>query len=194
MPTFVAGVIYAIGILTILIHVAIIFFIIATLQSATLREWLHERVGRHGVLVALSLIASAIIGSLFFSNIAGFLACFLCWVQRALLYPQIIFYGWYLYKPKKLYLYICLAMTIAGIIVSGYQVALENGLAGELVPCQAILSLTASCATKYINLFGYVTIPVMSLSAFVALLEILWVVLHRKHWLPAKAAKMAKLP
>lgn len=192
MSPFVSFIIYAIGAFTAVAQVAIMLFIVATLFNPTLKEWLHERLGRHGVLVALTLIGGSIVGSLFLSDIAGFAACFLCWVQRVLMYPQIILFGWYLYKPKRLLLDIALWMTGLGILVAGYQILLENGLAGELVPCEAVLSLTASCATKYINLFGYLTIPVMSFTVFVALLSILIVVLRRKHWLPRRAKELGQ--
>jgi len=170
------------------VHLALVFFVIATIQSATLREWLHERVGRHGVLAALTLIGGAIVGSLFFSNVAGFAACILCWIQRGLMYPQIILFGWYLYKPKRGLLDTALVMTILGLFVSGYHIALENG-ASEFIPCTAALDV--SCTVKYVNIFGFITIPVMSFTVFAALLAILIVVLHRKHWLSRRAKELS---
>ena len=180
MSTFNIFIINALGYLTMLIQIALVLFIIATIASKQLKEWLHERLGRHGVLVMLTLVGGSIIGSLFFSQVANFPPCFLCWVERGLMYPQILLFGWYLYKPYKPLLDVALGMTIVGLLVSGYHVLLENGAAAK-IPCQAIVSI-ASCETKYINLFGYLTIPVMSLTVFATLLVTLIVVLHRKHW------------
>lgn len=193
MSSFLIGVTYLIGGLTIMAQIGLVFFIVATIQSKQLREWLHERVGKHGVLLMLTLVGGSIVGSLFFSNVAGFSACFLCWIQRALMYPQIMLFGWYLYKPRRSLLDVALVMTILGLIVSGYHIILENGGA-ELIPCTAVLSLTASCTTKYVNIFGYVTIPVMSFTVFAALLSTLIVVLHRKHWLPSRQVKALQQP
>ncbi len=192
MSSFVIGVIYFVGAMTALMQLLLVFFIIATISSADLREWLHERLGRHGVLVALTIVGGSIVGSLFFSEVAQFPACFLCWIERALMYPEIILFGWYLYKPHKSLLYTALAMSVAGFLVSGYQILLENGSAPDLIPCTTLISLV-SCATKYINLFGFLTIPVMAITVFAALIAVLIVVLHRKHWLPRKAAKYAHL-
>lgn len=187
MTSFDAAVTYGVSGATIIGHLVLIFFVLCTLLSAHLREWLHQRVGKHGVVIGLSIVGFSILGSLFFSDIAGLAPCFLCWVGRALLYPQILLFGWYLYKARRWMLDVALWMTIAGIIVTTYHVFLENG-ATALVPCPTGFSM-ASCNTKYFEIFGYVTIPVMSLTAFVALLAILIVVLHRKHWLPARESR-----
>ncbi len=191
MPSFVVLVSYLIGGLTILAQIGLVLFIIATLNSAKLREWLHERVGKHGVLFMLTIVGASIVGSLFYSNVAGFAACLLCWIQRGLMYPQIILFGWYLYRPRRGLLDVALVMTILGLIVSGYHIILENGGA-ELVPCTATLAV--SCTTKYVNIFGYVTIPTMSFTVFAALLTTLIIVLHRKHWLPARQVKALQNP
>lgn len=187
MTSLQTSVTYLVSGATVFAHLALILFVLATLLSAHLREWLHERVGKHGIVLGLSIVGFSILGSLFFSDIAGLAPCFLCWVERALLYPQILLFGWYLYKARRWMLDVALWMTIAGTIVTTYHVFLENG-AAALIPCPTGFS-TASCSTKYFEVFGYVTIPVMSLTAFVAILAILIVVLHRKHWLPARALR-----
>lgn len=193
MTPFVQFSIYTVGALTALMQVALVAFVIATFASARLREWLHERLGRHGVLVGLTLVGASILGSLFFSEVANLPACFLCLVERALMYPQIVLFGWYLYKPHRGILFGALALSVAGFLVSLYQVALENKIVADVVSCETLGS-GVSCGFKYFELFGYLTIPVMSLSVFAALLTILVVVLHRKHWLPAKAKKYAQMP
>jgi disulfide bond formation protein DsbB len=187
MTSLNVSVTYAIAGATIVAHIGLVVFILATLVSAHLKEWLHQRVGKHGVLLGLTLIGFSIIGSLFFSDVAGLAPCFLCWIERALLYPQIILFGWYIYKARRWMLDVALWMTIAGFIITAYHVFLENG-APALIPCPTGFSI-ASCSTKYFEVFGYVTIPVMSLTAFATLLIVLIVVLHRKHWLPAKALR-----
>ena len=85
-------------------------------------------------------------------------------------------------------LYKALGLTIAGLLVSGYHIILENGGA-ELIPCSTALKV--SCTVKYVNIFNYITIPVMSFTICAALLAILIVVLRRKHWLPKKAKELS---
>ena len=185
--------IYVVGVFTALIQALLVFFVIATIANANLREWLHERLGRHGALIGLSLVGASVLGSLFFSEVARLPACFLCLVERALMYPQMILFGWYLYKPQRVLLYGALGFSISGLLVSAYQVALANGAVRDILSCETLGSIV-SCSFKYFELFGYLTIPVMSLSVFAALLTILIVVLHRKHWLPRKAREYAQLP
>jgi disulfide bond formation protein DsbB len=81
---------YIMAVGTIALHVALVIFILVTLLSARWREWLHERVGRHGVLVSLIIVAASLVGSLFYSEVAGFAACIICWLIRVLVYPQLI--------------------------------------------------------------------------------------------------------
>lgn len=196
MDSFVAASIYIIGALTAITQLLLIIFILCTLLSASWREWLHERLGTHGALLGLTFVGASILGSLFFSEVAGLPACFLCIIERFLMYPQILLFGWYLYgrgagRTHRGFLYAALALSIVGVIVSGYHVLLENGFAREIVDCQ-VLGSGISCTIKYLELFGYLTIPIMSLTVFSALLLMSIVVLHRKHWLPQKAALYSK--
>lgn len=66
-------------------------------------------------------------------------------------------------KDKNLPLYV-LPLSIFGMIVAFYQNLLNWGIVPEKIgPCQ----IGVSCTTKYINLFGFVTIPLLSLTAFI---------------------------
>lgn len=54
-------------------------------------------------------------------------------------------------------------MSIFGLLIAAYHVLLQNGVLPEAVaPCV----LGASCKAKYTGYFGFITIPVMSLTAF----------------------------
>ena len=169
------------GVGTILINLALVVFIIATLYSARWREWLHERVGSHGVTVALSIVAASIVGSLFYSEVAGFGACFLCWIIRILIYPQAILLGIYLYKPRHWLLTTSFVMSVLAAVVSAYQVSLQSGGAA-LINCGLIEAL-GNCETEYFRIFGYITIASMSILSTTALAICEGVALHRKHWM-----------
>lgn len=186
MTPLVATVTYAMGVGTILINVLLIVFIIVTLFNLRWREWLHERVGTHGTLVSLGIITASIIGSLFYSNIAGFSACLICWLVRAFVYPQLILLGWYLYGPKnhRWLMTTSLIMSSVATLLSMYLILLQIGFAPD-VGCSLTPSL-GSCETEYFRIFGYINIASMSLISSLALVVCQAVTLHRKHWLPAK--------
>ena len=69
-----------------------------------------------------------------------------------------------LLKDKKIYYYV-LPLSILGMVVAVYQYLLQLGIIPQgLLPC----SLGVSCASP-INWFGFVTIPLLSLLAFLGI-------------------------
>lgn len=194
MTPLVANVTYLIGAGTILLNVLLVVFIVVTLFDLRLREWLHERVGTHGTLVALGIVSASLVGSLFYSQVAGFSACLICWLIRAMLYPQIVLLAWYLYGPKnhRWLMTVSLIMSIFATALSLYQILLQVGAAPD-IGCSLVPSL-GSCETEYFRIFGYINIASMSLISSLALVVCQAVTLHRKHWLPAKAKKFAQIP
>jgi disulfide bond formation protein DsbB len=172
---------YIMAVGTIALHVALVIFILVTLLSARWREWLHERVGRHGVLVSLIIVAASLVGSLFYSEVAGFAACIICWLIRVLVYPQLILLGVYYYKPRRWLLIVALVMSVTATLAGAYQIALQSGGAAY-INCGIVESL-GSCETEYFKIFGYVTIAVMSMLSTAALSVCQAVSLHRKHFI-----------
>ena len=65
-------------------------------------------------------------------------------------------------NDKKLYHYV-LPLGIIGWLIAFYHVLLQNGIVSETsITCD----ITASCGSKYVNYFGFMSIPVMALIAF----------------------------
>lgn len=177
---------YAMSIGTVVLHLALLVFIVGTFISPVWREWLHERVGRHGALVALGIVAMSLVGSLFYSMVAGFSACIVCWIVRAFMYPQIIALAAYYHKPHRWMLITSLVMSIGATLASVYQVLLLSG--GTIATiCGAIPGL-GDCTVEYFRIFGYINIATMSLTAAVALVVCQAVALHRKHWMVKEVA------
>lgn len=105
----------------------------------------------------------AMAGSLFFSEIQHFPPCVLCWYQRIFMYPLVLLIGvGLLRKDANLPAYI-LPLSLAGMVVAFGHVLLYYGVIPEAaVPCAA----GVSCTTKFIEWFGFITIPLLSLTAF----------------------------
>ena len=103
-------------------------------------------------------------GSLFFSEIAGFVPCELCWFQRICMYPlSIVSLLGALANDPRVARYL-LPLPLVGAGVSVYHVLVENGVVEQAKAC--VLSAPGGCATKWIEEFGYVTIPVLALTGF----------------------------
>ena len=109
-------------------------------------------------------------GSLFLSQTAGFVPCELCWFQRICMYPlsitTLLAAIWGDYKMAR-YL---LPLPIVGACVSVYHILIENQVIAEPSACRIG---GAGCAVKWINYFGYMTIPTLALTAFVLLIGFL---------------------
>jgi disulfide bond formation protein DsbB len=103
-------------------------------------------------------------GSLFFSEIAGFIPCELCWFQRICMYPlSIVALLAALANERRVARYL-LPLPLVGAGVSVYHLLVENGVVEQARAC--LISAPGGCATKWIEEFGYVTIPVLALTGF----------------------------
>lgn len=113
--------------------------------------------------IAFAQASLATLGSLYFSELAGFPPCILCWYQRICMYPIVaILTVGILRKDKKVGLYV-LPFSVIGMLIAFYHNLLYYNIIPEsIAPCQAGIS----CTTKFIEWFGFVTIPFLSLAAF----------------------------
>jgi disulfide bond formation protein DsbB len=121
---------------------------------------------------AFVVAAIATGGSLFFSQIAHFLPCELCWYQRICMYPLSILtllMAWRNDNRAARYLF---PLPIVGACVSIYHLLIENAVIKEPNTCQASAPGTG-CAFKWINEFGYMTIPTLALTGFLLLIGFL---------------------
>jgi disulfide bond formation protein DsbB len=104
----------------------------------------------------------ALFGSLYFSEILHYPPCTLCWYQRICLYPLALLLPiGLLYKDRNIYRYV-LPLAIVGFLISCYQNLLYYRVLPEnLAPC----SFGVSCTTKYVEYFGFISIPLLALLA-----------------------------
>ncbi|MFD0588993.1 disulfide oxidoreductase [Paenibacillus sp. GCM10027627] len=119
---------------------------------------------RRNVLYFAWLVAVvATLGSLYFSEVAGFIPCELCWYQRILMYPLSVILGIAaFYDDHRIRKYV-LPLSIFGMLVSTYHYMVQKvpGFA-EIRPC----TQGVPCNSSYINWFGFVTIPFLALIGF----------------------------
>ena len=64
-----------------------------------------------------------------------------------------------------------LPLPVVGAGVSVYHLLVENGVVKQTQAC--LLSAPGGCAVKWIDEFGYVTIPTLALTGFLLLAELL---------------------
>jgi disulfide bond formation protein DsbB len=120
---------------------------------------------------AFLVAAIATGGSLFFSEVAHFVPCELCWYQRICMYPLSILTFFLAYHGDHRAVRYLLPLPVVGAGVSIYHLLIENKVIAE--PTQCLISAPGGCATKWINEFGYITIPTLALTGFVLLIGFL---------------------
>jgi disulfide bond formation protein DsbB len=146
---------------------AVLLLLIGALWLFGFRLPLHtlrRRILGYELWLAFLVAAVTTGGSLFFSEIAHFVPCELCWYQRICMYPlSIITLLMALADDHRAARYL-LPLPVVGAGVSVYHLLVENGVVKQTQAC--LLSAPGGCATKWIDEFGFVTIPTLALTAF----------------------------
>lgn len=123
---------------------------------------LSELLEDYGGWLAFIVAAAAMLGSLYYSEVAGFIPCRLCWYQRILMYPLVaVTLVGALRRDDYLPGYV-LPLSILGMGVSAYHYLMEKGV----VPASATCSADVPCNITYVNYLGFITIAFMAFVAF----------------------------
>lgn len=110
----------------------------------------------------VSLVAT--MGSLYFGEVLRYPPCTLCWYQRICMYPLVIIMGTALWKNDDSFYRNVLPLSGIGLIIAIYHNLLYYGIIPDsITPC----TQGVSCTTKQIEIMGFITIPLMSLIAFI---------------------------
>ncbi|MEF3303708.1 disulfide oxidoreductase [Paenibacillus sp. GYB003] len=123
---------------------------------------MRKFMAENGLHLSWAIALVAMLGSLYFSEVKGYLPCKLCWYQRILMYPQVFLLGIAAVRKQQVYMYV-LPMTILGGCISLYHYLMEKT---DLFPSNSFSCGIVPCDAQYINWFGFVTIPFLALTAF----------------------------
>jgi disulfide bond formation protein DsbB len=126
------------------------------------------------IFFAFFIALAATLGSLFFSEIANFQPCTLCWWQRVFLYPQVLILAhaflWRDYNARRS----IIPLSLIGAAIAGYQYVIT--IFAPTSPLGLCSATGPSCLTNYFTEFGYITSPLMSFTAFtlIIILALIW--------------------
>ncbi len=116
-------------------------------------------------LTASFIVASlSTLGSLFYSEVANYTPCKLCWIQRIFMYPQMILLGIATVKNDKSIASYLLPLNIIGGLFSAYHYNLQIN-PNAVAPCTTV-GYSLGCSERFVLQYGYITIPMMALTAF----------------------------
>ncbi len=129
------------------------------------------------LFIAWFLASVSVTGSVFFSYVLEFEPCVLCWYQRICLFPLVFILAAGLFPFDKSVVKYSLPLASAGgALTALYHTLLYAGIIPENIqPC----SKGVSCTEKYIELFGFVSIPMLSFLSFLTIVAIL-IILKRR--------------
>jgi disulfide bond formation protein DsbB len=130
---------------------------------------------KYTLYIAWATALLAVLGSLYFQYVLNLPPCVLCWYQRIAMYPLVLVIGVGIVKKDKNFLYSALPLSIIGGLIALYHNLLYYKILPEsAAPC----STGISCTTKLVEYFGFVTIPLLSLLAFIVI--IISLLIYRK--------------
>jgi disulfide bond formation protein DsbB len=122
------------------------------------REWIRPAALPFAWIVAL--VATS--GSLYYSEVAHFIPCRLCWYQRIGMYPLVLILGIAVYRRYSAIRRFVIPVVAAASMISIYHYQLERFPDQSSPACTA----EAPCTFVWVWHFHYISIPFMALSAF----------------------------
>jgi len=134
----------------------------ATGDSPTL-DALRVDLGRASVVLAAIVAVSATLGSLYFSEIANFVPCTLCWYQRIFMYSSAVVLVVAALRGDRDVRWYVLPLALIGAAISSYHSWIQ---AFPPASGTSFCTADAPCTTRHVWEFGFVSIPFMALSAF----------------------------
>ena len=127
-------------------------------------------VGPGALWLAAVVAGVATAGSLYFSEVAGFVPCALCWYQRIAMYPLVLLLGIAALRHDVGVRRYVGPIAAIGALISIYHIGVERLPGLPTGSC----SLAAPCDLIWVERFGFITIPVMALAGFLAILTLLF--------------------
>jgi disulfide bond formation protein DsbB len=118
--------------------------------------------------LAAAIAITAMLGSLYYSEVADFPPCRLCWYQRIAMYPLALILPIAAWRRDSGARWYAMPLAVLGGLVSIYHVVIER-----YPSLETACDLTNPCSIIWVERFGYLTIPAMALSGFVAIVALL---------------------
>ena len=123
------------------------------------------------------LVATATLGSLFFSEVMELPPCSLCWAQRVFMFPLaiILLVGLLPFDPGVVRY--ALPLAAIGGLIALYHLLLQVGVIPEsAAPCRQGIS----CSEAQLQVLGFLSIPMLSLLVFGSVTGLLWLLKRRQ--------------
>jgi hypothetical protein len=128
-----------------------------------------DLLGDKGIWLAWIVALVAMVGSLIYSEVIHFEPCRYCWFQRIAMYPlAVILFVGAIRREFQVKFY-ALPLALIGLTISAYHYLIQTFPSIEGAgSCGAI-----PCTAKYVDIFGFISIPFMAGAGFIVIAVLL---------------------
>lgn len=154
------------ALLALLTLVGSLVFVAARLSG---RSSIVEAIRPHALWWAFVVAGSSMLGSLYFSEVAHYAPCKLCWYQRVAMYSLAIILLVAAVRRDRSVVPYAVSLAAVGICVSTYHYLVEWFPTLETNVC----SVDVPCTTVWFRKFGFVSLAFMALCGFAAVITVL---------------------
>jgi len=131
---------------------------------------LLDAVGRQALALAALVAVTATAGSLWLSEGAGFPPCKLCWYQRIAMYPLAVVLTIAAVRRDDRARLSGIVLALGGAAVSVWHVLIEHY---PSLSSSSTCDPTNPCSIRWVEEFGFLTIPTMALIGFLTITTLL---------------------
>jgi len=128
-------------------------------------QHLRRDLADNALALAGLVAVGATVGSLYFSEVKNFAPCELCWFQRIAMYPLAVVLPLAALRRDDGIRPYAIALAGIGAVISIYHIQLQL-FPGQSSSCDA----AAPCSAKWLDVFGFVSIPWLALGSFVLII------------------------
>jgi disulfide bond formation protein DsbB len=121
--------------------------------------------------LAWLVAAGATVGSLYFSEVANYTPCRLCWYQRIAMYPLAVILLVAMLRRDRAVKWYAVPVAAIGAAVSAYHYLIEWKPSFDSGSCE----VTVPCTIPWFRELGFVTLAFMAFAGFAAIITLLTV-------------------
>lgn len=130
-----------------------------------------DYINHHFLILSFLISLFASVFPLVYSEIINYPPCVLCWWQRVFMFPTLFLFATALWDKDRRVVRYASSLLAIGFLISAYQNFIYYFGDTSNVPCDAS---GVSCYQHLVSEFGgYISIPMLALTAFFALLTLL---------------------
>lgn len=170
------------ALLTVVANLVVVAFVVIALAArrggaaARRRDHLWDRLAEIALPLAAIVGLVCTLGSLYFSEIAHYIPCRLCWYQRIAMYPMPLLLAIAARHRDRGFRRYAIPLALVGAAISVYHYQLE------WFPTQSSPACTADapCTVRWVFELGYISLPFMALSGFLLIATLAWIAGQRQ--------------